>query len=202
MAASESRLSSSWGHAWKYSTVLSSFRSISNSNERDYALEVDGSMWDGGFRDQQQSKYIFGIILLWCQATYCKRWNIRGTLIFADFTQLPAIANSKTRKNISIICAYFHRFKSCVHLISLSCACVCVYMYGPPHWYYDIAIIFHLPKIFQLKKVGTVLDISILQVNNKTSLGKKTRFTCLHVSNESICFWCTELHYLVGLGKF
>ena len=32
--------------------------------------------------------------------TYCKSGNIRGTLIFADFAQNSASANSKTRKNI------------------------------------------------------------------------------------------------------
>ena len=31
---------------------------------------------------------------------YCKRGNIRGTLIFANFAQNSASANSKTRKNI------------------------------------------------------------------------------------------------------
>ena len=39
---------------------------------------------------------------------YCKSWNIRGTLIFANFAQNSASANSKTRKNIcNILYAHF-----------------------------------------------------------------------------------------------
>ena len=45
---------------------------------------------------------------------YCKSGNIRGTLIFANFAQNSASANSKTRENIcDILYAHFgHR--SCV----------------------------------------------------------------------------------------
>ena len=42
-----------------------------------------------------------------CLAKYCKR-NIRGTLIFADFAQNSASANSKTCENIcDILYAHF-----------------------------------------------------------------------------------------------
>ena len=47
---------------------------------------------------------------------YCKRGNICGTLIFANFEQNSASANSKTRENISdILYAHLgHTCRSCV----------------------------------------------------------------------------------------
>ena len=44
--------------------------------------------------DQQNYLVIKRVLL------YCKRGNIRGTLIFANFAQNSASANSKTRENI------------------------------------------------------------------------------------------------------
>ena len=37
---------------------------------------------------------------------YCKSGNIRGTLIFAKFTQNSASTNSKTRKIFAIFCMH------------------------------------------------------------------------------------------------
>ena len=43
-------------------------------------------------------------IAIFC--VYCKRGNIRGALIFVNFVQNSASANSKTRKNSAIFCMH------------------------------------------------------------------------------------------------
>ena len=94
-----------------------------------------------------------------------------------DFLLLPAIANSKTRKNIVMISyAYFERVKShglparsmrvfvfILHFIGLHLR-VCtstVCRMDTARCDCDIAIVFHLPKHRPVKKVGTVIGLNV-----------------------------------------
>ena len=126
--------------------------------------------------------FLFFLLLFY---SYCKRGNIRGTLIFADFAQNSASANSKTSENICDI-LYAHLG----HIGVVYWSCVLMQMGNILENVWCLLCFYAAQLLVNVSWYS--YDVNFLQYKNDKWVSVKHKF-----NNPRICFCAAKREILI-----